>query len=122
MHAETACSTSALPSKNIHLLAFEQHEVHLLTISHSWLTVIIFLFLKLLSATTAGMAASMQGWVYVFATRALPKLTEEEDLEMRLSKQEASWFGEFNMDVFQTLDFICNLRVKSHSSDFSDNK
>jgi len=51
------------------------------------------------------MAASMQGGVYVFATRALPKLTEEVDPDMRLSKQEASWFGEFNIDVFQMFYF-----------------
>lgn len=27
--------------------------------------------------------------------RALPQLTQEEDPEMRLSTQAASWFGEF---------------------------
>ncbi len=48
-----------------------------------------------MSATTAGMAACMQGGVYAFATRALPKLTQEEDDDIRLSVQEAPWFGEF---------------------------
>jgi len=46
-----------------------------------------------LSASTAGMAGAMQGTVYAFPTRALPQLTLEEDLEMRLSPQAASWFG-----------------------------
>ena len=54
----------------------------------------IFLILKSLSATTAGMAACMQGVVYTFSTRALPKLLKEEDINIRLSLQEASWFGE----------------------------
>jgi len=46
-----------------------------------------------LSASTAGMAAALQGAIYTFPTRALPQLTQEEDPEMRLSTQAASWFG-----------------------------
>jgi hypothetical protein len=39
------------------------------------------------------MAAALQGAIYTFPTRALPQLTQEEDPEMRLSTQAASWFG-----------------------------
>jgi hypothetical protein len=39
------------------------------------------------------MAASMQGTVYGFPTRALPQLVLDKDPSIRLSTQEASWFG-----------------------------
>ena len=48
---------------------------------------------QLLGAIVAGMAASMQGTVYGFPTRALPQLVLDEDSSIRLSTQEASWFG-----------------------------
>ena len=62
--------------------------------------------LKLLSATTAGMAGCMQGGVYAFSTRALPKLTQEEDLDIRLSVQEASWFGELKLQSYGAIQII----------------
>jgi hypothetical protein len=40
------------------------------------------------------MAGAMQGTVYTFPTRAVPFLTQEPDLEMRLSPLAASWFGQ----------------------------
>jgi len=46
-----------------------------------------------LSATTAGLAAAVQGSTIAFPARAVPFLTEEPDLEMRLSPEAASWFG-----------------------------
>jgi hypothetical protein len=42
------------------------------------------------------MGSVMQGTNYTFPTRALPQLTREEDPQMRLSTQEAAWFGNSN--------------------------
>ena len=60
--------------------------------------------LQLLSACTAGMASAMQGAVYALPTRAIPLLTQEEDPDMRLSPQAASWFGNHFND--STLHFF----------------
>jgi hypothetical protein len=40
------------------------------------------------------MACAMQGSIYSFPARAIPFLTEEEDPDVRLSSEEASWFGQ----------------------------
>jgi hypothetical protein len=40
------------------------------------------------------MAGAMQGTVYTFPARAIPFLIQEEDPDVRLSPQAASWFGQ----------------------------
>ena len=47
----------------------------------------------------AGLACSMQGTVYGFPTRALPQLVVEDDIYMRLSVLEASWFGKLDINL-----------------------
>jgi hypothetical protein len=41
----------------------------------------------------AGMAAALQGSCFAFPTRALPKLQNDPDPDIRLTEDEASWFG-----------------------------
>jgi hypothetical protein len=39
------------------------------------------------------MASVMQGTNYAFPTRALPQLTREDDAHIKLTTQQAAWFG-----------------------------
>ena len=61
----------------------------------------------------AGFACSMQGTVYGVPTRALPQLVVEEDIYMRLSAQEASWFGKLNFNLDEpSCEFLSNPKLK----------
>ena len=56
-------------------------------------------WLQLFSTIVAGFACSMQGTVYGFPTRALPQLVVEEDIYMRLSALQASWYGKLSINL-----------------------
>jgi len=65
----------------------------------------------------------MQGTVYVFPTRAMPLLTTEEDLNIKLDSNQASWFGKINIIVlFAQTPYFLQYNIVHFSSSKSFQK